>query len=84
MHWGNLSFIVTPEFPFALAPLYDMSPMAYRVREDSSFPTRPLPLRAPDAAAARTARDFWTRVAEDGRVSAAFREIARTHARANP
>lgn len=84
MHWGNLSFIVTPEFPFALAPLYDMSPMAYRVREDSSFPTRPLPLRAPESVSARTARDFWTRVAEDGRVSSAFREIARTHARANP
>lgn len=83
MHLGNMSFVVTPEFPFALAPIYDMSPMAYRVREDSSFPATTLPLRAPDARSARMAKNFWSRIAEDERVSVNFRKIAQAHARAD-
>lgn len=77
MHWGNLSFVVTPTFPFELAPVYDMSPMAYRVREDSSFPEKPLVHRAPDTLAAKMFNAFRERLVEDSRVSGAFREIVR-------
>ncbi len=80
MHWGNLSFVVGSKFPFEPAPIYDMTPMIYRVREDSSFPRCPFPLKAPDASSARIAQKFWTKIAADVRVSGTFRKIAQAHA----
>lgn len=78
MHWGNLSFVVNTTFPFELAPVYDMLPMVYRVREDSSFPVNPLTHRAPDALSKEMAKIFWTSVAEDAHVSSGFRGIAKS------
>lgn len=82
MHWGNLSFMVADRFPFVMAPIYDMLPMAYRVRADSSFPQRALRLFAPDELSARMAKQFWERVSDDTRISRGFRSIAKEHASA--
>lgn len=79
MHWGNLSFMVSDRFPFTPAPIYDMLPMSYRVRADSSFPQRALSLFAPDELSARMAKQFWERVAGDARISCGFRSIAKEH-----
>ena len=78
MHWGNLSFVVSAAFPFELAPIYDMSPMAYRVRGDSSFPTTSLTHRAPDAQSEAMLQKFRAYVVGDARISPGFREIMKT------
>jgi hypothetical protein len=86
MHGGNLSLVLSPTRPLALAPIYDMLPMAYRPGIEGALPafgevvhtTEGVPS---DTAALALARRFWGRVAEDARLSEAFQAIARQHAR---
>ncbi|MCB1231309.1 MAG: type II toxin-antitoxin system HipA family toxin YjjJ [Verrucomicrobiae bacterium] len=84
-HGGNLSFWLTPDLPFGLAPVYDMLPMHWapgrqgEVVENRSFhPSRPLPGDAEIAweTVHPWAVDYWGRVAASPEVSDAFRAIA--------
>jgi hypothetical protein len=76
MHAGNLAFRMSDELPFALAPSYDMLPMLWapgpqgELIERSFAPQPPLPasMEAWREMLDR-ARDFWTRVSGDPRVS---------------
>lgn len=85
MHHGNLS--LTPEEGrFRLLPAYDMLPMCYVPRR-GELPTvdlrPPIRLAGGDAIWHDTkaaARRFWQRIADDERVSLAFRRIARANA----
>lgn len=84
MHFGNLAFWFEDTLPFRLAPAYDMLPMQWSPMAGSATP---MPAFAPPppppgereiwAEAVAWATEFWRRVAEDARVSAEFREIAR-------
>jgi len=83
MHEGNLSF----RPGLALAPAYDMLPMAYapvRGGELPGYRFDPPQPRPEDAeawkAAAQAAIVFWQRCAADDRVCAAFREICAANA----
>ncbi len=84
-HFGNLSFFADglQERPrLLLAPAYDMLPMA-AAPVAGHVPDLPPPPTAPAAKlldvwdqAAVLAREFWRRVAEDLRISEAFRHMA--------
>ena len=78
MHDGNLAF----RPGLALAPAYDMLPMAYAPMRGGELPNRefspdlPLPAEAPIwIEAAVAAVYFWNTCAEDTRISADFRRI---------
>lgn len=78
MHDGNLAF----RPGLALAPAYDMLPMAYAPMRGGELPNRefspapPLPAEAPTwIKAAEAAVYFWNTCAEDSRISADFRRI---------
>lgn len=78
MHDGNLAF----RPGLALAPAYDMLPMAYAPMRGGELPNRefspppPLPAEAPIwKQAADAAVYFWNTCAEDARISADFRRI---------
>jgi hypothetical protein len=85
MHDGNLSF--RPRFSAAgsalsLAPVYDMLPMLYAPRRGVELapvtfaPRLPLPAeREAWQQAAVAADQFWSRAADDARISAQFRAI---------
>jgi hypothetical protein len=84
MHTGNLSFHPTgPQGLLHLAPVYDMLPMSCAPLPGGEVPpTRdfepPLPLPAQRAvwlSACSAALAFWTRAADDARISAAFRRF---------
>lgn len=83
MHAGNLSFYYSDP-PMALAPVYDMLPMAYAPAASGRVRQEPMDIRV-DAAVGKTAwgfalplaERFWQQVAEDKRISAGFRHIAR-------
>ena len=73
--------------PGALAPAYDMAPALYAVTQGYLHtppfvvPT-PEPADAPHwSAACAAAREFWSRVAGDARISRAFRDVAEENAR---
>lgn len=90
MHFGNLSLWADDPASgrFALAPCYDMLPMAYRPdlhRDDlGPMPLDPATPTPQDAAvwpqARHLARSFWRRVADHARCSAAFRRLAAENA----
>ena len=78
MHDGNLAF----RPGLALAPAYDMLPMAYAPMRGGELPNRdfspdpPLPAKAPIwRQAAEAAVHFWNTCAEDTRISTDFRRI---------
>jgi len=78
MHAGNLSF--QAHGALALAPAYDMLPMAYAPLAGGELPTRefrpPLPLPAQRDVwnvACEAAVIFWTRASQDSRISKSFR-----------
>jgi hypothetical protein len=85
MHDGNLSFrprISAQTTALSLAPAYDMLPMLYAPQRGVELPPvnfaprLPLPAEREawqDAAAAAT--EFWSRAADDARISAGFRAI---------
>ncbi|WP_017915720.1 type II toxin-antitoxin system HipA family toxin YjjJ [Xanthomonas sacchari] len=84
MHLGNAGLMLGDVLPLALAPVYDMLPMAFRPAASGEVVERAyvLPLPTPDQrddwrAAAGMAVPFWERVIEDVHVSAAFHSIAR-------
>ena len=86
MHFGNLSLTFEGHWPLRLAPSYDMLPMLYaplrgEVRDPPFAPRLPLTRaleqgRAAQAAAAR----YWQRLAEEPRITPAFRAIAAANA----
>jgi hypothetical protein len=83
MHDGNLSFEPQPAPAgrrLMLAPAYDMLPMLYAPQRGVELPPvhfaprLPLPAeREAWQAAAIAAEQFWSRAAQDARISAAFR-----------
>jgi len=84
MHYGNASLLLAPVLPLALAPVYDMCPMALHPRADGSLPDRlppatpPPPEFAGEAAQADLlAQEFFRRAVDDDRLSPSFREIMR-------
>jgi hypothetical protein len=79
MHFGNLGFYPTHDGGFALAPIYDMLPMAYAPNAAGlpEFEPAAVPLRG--ARAGTLARHFWESVYMDARFSDDFRNIARLH-----
>ena len=91
MHPGNLGLLHdTAERPgygqFVLAPVYDMLPMRYAPVAGEVL-SRSFTVPAPvggliDAYAAmrEPAQQFWRTVADDARISAAFRQIAAANA----
>jgi hypothetical protein len=85
MHDGNLSFkpqrSAEPS-PLTLAPAYDMLPMLYAPQRGVELPPVNFAPRLPMPAereawqvAAHAAEGFWSRAAEDARISAPFRAI---------
>lgn len=85
MHLGNASLVLTDTRPLALAPSYDMLPMALRPASTGEVVARrlelplPLPIHAREwHLAAVMAEDFWTRVESDPAFSTAVRAIAAT------
>ena len=91
-HNGNLSFSATyaasPQFPFALAPCYDMLPMHYAPPAAAETrPYTPLAVAAPGPEgpeiwleAANIAVEFWNRVGADPRATDAFRAVSSQNA----
>ena len=82
MHYGNVSFHLSPAAPLALAPIYDMTPMALHPRADGSLPgvLPDVPVAPPEQAdfrarAAVLAREYQSRIASDARLSDDFRAI---------
>jgi hypothetical protein len=83
MHLGNASLQLQDRRPLPLAPVYDMLPMTFRPARNGAIVERrypialPAPEHAPDwRGAAPIALAFWQRVANDPRISTAFRAIA--------
>ena len=82
MHFGNLSFHLDGTRPAGLASPYDMLPMHYFPRQ-GEVPTGPFeaPVLLPSRAGVvqqgiAAAVEFWERVANDQRISPAFRKLA--------
>lgn len=79
MHAGNLSFITDDGRPYALAPAYDMTPMAFAPRSGGGLPDT---LSGPNIRAditngiwhraAALAREFLARLTAEGRFSPRF------------
>lgn len=82
MHLGNMSLLGSITRGWDIAPVYDMTPMAYipgRTMEVAQG-TRTLPVEELPSAVAPWVRRFWKRLAADPQVSADFQAIARHHA----
>jgi hypothetical protein len=84
MHAGNLAFRMTDALPFELAPAYDMLPMGWAPGPQGELIERPFSPQPPVPAAAEAwremldrAREFWSRVIADQRVSREFATSAR-------
>ncbi len=82
-HLGNLSYALEAGRIGALAPVYDMLPMAFHPR-DGEVVERPLPLpelSAEDGAGWRAAHadalEYWRRIESDGDYTPDMRRIAR-------
>lgn len=87
-HFGNLS-LFADDFAHALAPAYDMLPMAYRPTDQGEVRPvvfqPPLPTAASAAvwpAALALAREYWQRLAAEAALSAGFRAAAAENAAA--
>ena len=79
MHAGNLSFVSGHGRPYALAPAYDMLPMAFAPRSGGGLPDQLPPLELHPSVAHEVwpamlalARDYLDRLRADGRFSANF------------
>jgi hypothetical protein len=80
MHLGNLAFHPVRTGGFQLAPVYDMSPMAYAPTAAGVPEFEAVHVEYPAQDAASWARAFWTRLAGNPQTSPSFRETARRHA----
>jgi len=88
-HYGNISLVIDQRGNWQLAPAYDMLPMIYApvageiVPRDGFDPARFVPsaqtLRVWDQAR-ELATTFWSRAAQDRRISEEFRASAQRHA----
>jgi hypothetical protein len=83
MHLGNAGALLAETRPLALAPAYDMLPMAFRPAASGDVVERDYTLALPTPeyrddwrAAAAMALDFWERVAQAAAISAGFRTLA--------
>lgn len=83
MHLGNAGMLLAGTRPLALAPAYDMLPMAFRPAVSGEVVERDYALALPTPehhdewrAAAKMALDFWGRVAQAAAISAGFRALA--------
>ena len=83
MHLGNVSLVLGDTPPLALAPNYDMLPMALRPASSGEVVARDvkIPAPLPDQldhwqTAAAMAQGFWQRVINNQAISAGFRDIA--------
>jgi len=83
MHLGNAGALLADVRPLALAPAYDMLPMAFRPAVSGEVVERDYAVLLPTPedreewrAAAAMALDFWGRVARAAAVSAGFRAVA--------
>ncbi len=88
MHLGNASLVLTDARPLALAPNYDMLPMALRPASSGEVVARDIKIPAPLPdqldhwqTAAVMAQEFWQRVIGNDAISAGFRDIASEHIR---
>lgn len=80
MHYGNMSLHLASEWPCALAPVYDMSPMALHPRSDGSLPDHlpTVPPPPPEEAdmfkkASGLAADYRHKLMTDSRLSKSFK-----------
>jgi hypothetical protein len=83
MHLGNAGALLADVRPLALAPAYDMLPMAFRPAVSGEVVERDYAVLLPTPedreewrAAAAMALDFWGRVARSAAISAGFRAVA--------
>lgn len=83
MHLGNASLVLTDARPLALAPSYDMLPMALRPAATGEVVARGIPIAVPLpehledwCTAAEMACGFWRQVADEAMISSGFRTIA--------
>jgi hypothetical protein len=83
MHLANAALRLTDERPLRLLPAYDMLPMQFRPAPSGEVVERnyevalPTPERREDwHVAARIAREFWERTADEPRISSGFRALA--------
>jgi hypothetical protein len=79
MHFGNLGFHPTSNGAFALAPVYDMLPMAYAPNAAGVPEFKPGNQGFTVVPPNPMANDFWERLSLDTRVSQSFKNIARQH-----
>jgi len=86
MHLGNASFLMSDNRRLRLAPAYDMLPM-WHAPVGEELPRRelrrpvPRPANADQwSAALPVARDYWSRLASERRITPGFRRIAAEHA----
>jgi hypothetical protein len=79
MHFGNLGFYPSAGGGLEIAPVYDMSPMAYAPNAAGipEFETVAAPFQGIPAKA--MVSDFWERLTTDARLSESFRGIASLH-----
>ena len=77
MHFGNISFYVERDLPFALAPIYDMLPMFYAPLSDGTLRKEPLQSIPPTKESRAMAKDFWQAIAANANVGNSFRRIAK-------
>jgi len=87
MHFGNLSFYLTFEGEFVLAPIYDMLPMMYAPTVANAIPTRELEPPLPNADSldiwqemTAIARGFWESAGSHELISPGFKAIAHCNA----
>jgi hypothetical protein len=83
MHFGNVGFILTDTRPLALAPAYDMLPMAFRPAGNGEVVARDYSVMLPTPQqrdtwhiAAGIALEFWRAASTHPQISDAFRGIA--------
>lgn len=83
MHQGNLSFLRPEQHPVAMAPLYDMLPMAFAPSRSGNMRREALAIRLSHEVsgtiwwqAELLALEFWRRTALCPQISDEFRTIA--------
>jgi hypothetical protein len=87
MHFGNLSFYLSFEGPFRLAPVYDLLPMMYAPTVANAIPNRELEPPLPNADSldiwsdmTKLASSFWESVGNHKLISGEFAAIANRNA----
>lgn len=89
MHLGNVSLELRDSRPFALAPVYDMLPMAWKPSAQGALVSRPFNLTVPTAGqlpqwrwAAEAALVFWAAVSGNVNIDSDLRDAASAAQRA--